>query len=102
MFFRTSEALVASDTDTTQDLYERASGVTSLISTGTTGDSGSAVIFDAISPDGSAVLFDTAEQLVASDTDTWRDVYRRAGGTTTLVSVGAGTATRCLPELQAT
>ena len=90
VFFRTSEALVASDTDTTQDLYERASGVTSLISTGTTGAGGSAVIFDAISPDGSAVLFDTAEQLVASDTDTWRDVYRRAGGTTTLVSVGAG------------
>ena len=88
VFFRTSESLVAADTDTAQDLYERASGVTTLMSTGSAGGNGSAVIFDAISPDGSAVLFDTYDQLTASDTDTSRDVYRRSGGTTTLVSVG--------------
>ena len=88
VFFRTSESLVASDTDTGQDLYERAGGVTTLISTGPSGPGPSAVIFDAISTDGSAALFDTYDQLVAADTDNSRDVYKRSGGTTTLVTVG--------------
>ncbi len=87
LFFRTSESLVAADSDTAQDIYERAGGVTTLMSGGT-GSSASVVIFDAISPDGSSVLFDTYDQLVAADTDTSRDVYRRSGATTTLESVG--------------
>jgi hypothetical protein len=62
VFFRTAEPLVAADTDTTHDLYERANGVTTLTSTGPAGGSGSAVIFDAISPDWTSVLFDTAER----------------------------------------
>ena len=88
VFFRTQEGLVAADTDNAHDIYERAGGTTTLVSTGPAGGNGSAAIFGAISPDGTAVLFDTYDQLVAGDTDTSRDVYRRAGGTTTLVSVG--------------
>ena len=90
VFFRTTESLVAADTDTAQDIYERSGGVTSLVSTGPAGNGSSAVIFDAISADGSVVFFDSADQLVAGDTDTWTDVYKRAGGTTTLMSPGGG------------
>jgi hypothetical protein len=91
VFFRTSEKLVASDTDTTQDLYERAGGTTTLLSTGPSGGNGVfQVIFNAISADGSRVLFSTGESLVGADADGgWTDVYQRAGGTTTLISTGA-------------
>ena len=40
------------------------------------------------SADGSRVFFHTAEQLVAADTDAGQDIYQRAGGVTTLVSIG--------------
>ena len=90
VFFRTSEQLVSGDTDTTQDLYERFNGTTTLMSTGPAGGNGAfQVIFSGISQDGSKVFFDTAESLVSGDTDGWRDVYQRSGGTTTLVSTGA-------------
>jgi len=96
VFFRTSEQLVSADTDTTQDLYERFNGVTTLVSTGPAGGNGAfQVIFDAISPDGARAFFDTAESLVAADTDSSRDVYQRSGGTTTLISPGGGN-----PELE--
>lgn len=91
VFFRTSEQLVSSDTDTTQDLYERFNGTTTLLSTGPAGGNGTfQVIFNAISQDGSRVLFSTAESLVGADADGgWTDVYQRSGGTTTLISTGA-------------
>ena len=89
VFFRTSEQLVSGDTDTTQDVYERFNGTTTLMSTGPAGGNGAfQVIFSGISQDGSKVFFDTAESLVSGDTDGWRDVYQRSGGTTTLVSTG--------------
>ena len=91
VFFRTSEQLVASDTDAAQDVYERFNGTTTLVSTGPSGGNGAfQVIFGGISSDGSKVFFDTGESLVAGDTDgNWRDVYQRSGGTTTLVSTGS-------------
>jgi hypothetical protein len=91
VFFRTSEPLVASDTDTTQDLYERAGGTTTLLSTGPAGGNGAfQVIFNGISADGTRALFTTAESLVAADADPdSSDVYMRSGGTTTLISTGA-------------
>ena len=89
VFIRTSEKLVASDTDNAQDIYERSNGTTTLISTGPSGGNGSLnVVFDRITWDGSQVFFDTYESLVGGDTDASRDVYRRAGGTTTHMSVG--------------
>jgi hypothetical protein len=90
VFIRTAEKLDASDTDNAQDIYERSNGSTTLVSTGPDGGNGSFnVIFDRITADGSKVFFDTGEALDAGDGDGSRDVYRRSGGTTTQISVGA-------------
>jgi hypothetical protein len=89
VFFRTAEPLVSDDTDTALDLYERAGGQTALLSTGPDGGNGEFdVSFVDDSADGARVLFQTAESLVSGDTDTTDDVYERAGGQTTLVSIG--------------
>ena len=44
--------------------------------------------FGGTSSDGSAVFFNTDEQLVSADTDASLDVYKRSGGTTTWISRG--------------
>jgi hypothetical protein len=89
VFFRTTESLVSGDMDTAQDIYERAGGTTKLVSTGPDGGNGNfTAIFDGVSKDGSRVFFDTSESLVGTDTDNARDVYQRAGGTTTRISTG--------------
>ena len=89
VFFETDEKLVAADTDVNYDIYERAGGTTSLVSTGATGGNGDFTpLFDGTSADGTDVFFSTDEQLVAADTDAVLDVYERSGGTTTLVSTG--------------
>lgn len=89
LFFQTSEALVAEDTDASMDVYERAGGITTLVSTGPSGGNGASnAVFLAASEDGSKLFFRTAERLVAADTDSAHDIYQRAGGTTTLVSIG--------------
>ena len=90
VFFETLERLVAADTDNRNDVYESASGVTSLVSTGTTGGNGGVdAFFYGASADGASVLFGTSERLTAADTDSASDVYERASGATTLVSTGS-------------
>ena len=89
VFFTTTEPLVAGDTDSRGDVYERAGGVTTLLSTGAAGGNGpDDASFRGTSDDGSRVFIETAEPLVASDTDSRIDVYERAGGATTLLSTG--------------
>jgi len=99
VFFSTFESLVSTDTDTRQDIYERAGAQTTLLSTGPGGGNGAisadlpaaTVSTDAsrgVSADGSRVVFVTSESLVSADTDTRVDLYQRAGGQTTLVSTG--------------
>jgi hypothetical protein len=89
VFFQTTERLVSSDTDTTRDIYQRSAGITTLVSTGSSGGNGSFhALFKAISSDGSKVFFETQEALTADDTDTQTDVYQRAAGTTTRISTG--------------
>jgi hypothetical protein len=89
VFFTTEEKLVSSDTDSARDVYERTGSTTKHISTGPNGGNGAPqAFFDAASIDGSRVFFTTAESLVSSDTDTFRDIYQRAGATTTHVSIG--------------
>ena len=98
VFFSTSEALTAGDTDTRRDIYRRAGATTELVSAGPGGGNGA---FDAdfmgASLDGSNAYVRTEESLVATDTDTGcaagqgpqcRDVYEYAGGTTSLVTTG--------------
>ena len=89
VFFTTKEQLVAGDTDSVGDVYERAGGVTTLLSTGPAGGNGAQdASFRGASNDGSRVLIETSEQLVASDNDSAIDVYERSAGTTTLLSTG--------------
>ena len=84
VLFVTSEQLVASDSDSAADVYERSGGATTLVSTGPAGGNGAFdAPFRAASLDGSRVFFETEEALVASDSDTSQDVYERAGGATT-------------------
>ena len=90
-FFETDESLVSGDTDATRDLYERADGQTTLVSTGPDGGNGPVHVqftTPGLSSDGSRVFFETAESLVSADTDDSYDTYERAGGQTTLVSTG--------------
>jgi hypothetical protein len=88
VFFSTEESLVAADTDSTEDVYERSGGSTTLVSTGASGNGATAAFFDGASNDGSRVLFRTRSSLVSADTDASVDVYERSGGTTTLLSTG--------------
>ena len=91
VFFETPEKLTAGDTDANRyDVYERAGGVTTLVSqppTGVTDPDTHGVSFQGASADGSRVFFETQQKLTAGDTDSdLEDVYERAGGVTTLVS----------------
>jgi hypothetical protein len=88
-FIRTAEPLVGEDTDSSLDLYERTSGGTALLSSGPLGGNGAfpANFGDAVGA-GSTVLFQTQERLVADDTDTYLDVYRRDGPSLVRASFG--------------
>jgi hypothetical protein len=89
VFFDTRESLVSSDTDTSYDVYQRAGGVTTLVSVGPAGGNGPNDAFAVwASADGTRVVFKTSESLVSADTDGMPDVYQRAGGQTTLISTG--------------
>lgn len=90
-FFETSESLVSGDTDSSQDVYQRSGGATSLASAGEVGLGNLAVpaSFEWASRTGPQVVaFTTAESLTAEDNDSSQDVYTRSGGLTTLVSSG--------------
>ncbi len=91
VYFETSESLLDTDLDSVDDIYARAGGVTTRVSTGPAGGDGpSAASLRWVSPDGSspAVLFSTDEALTGDDLDSSQDVYQRAGGVTTLRSKG--------------
>ena len=93
---RTAEQLVAADTDTAEDTYDRSGGTTTLVSTGPQAtfcfSSATPAYSYGISPDGNRILFTTSDRLVPEDTDCAQDVYERAGGTTTtLISKGSQT-----------
>jgi hypothetical protein len=72
------------------DVYERSSGTTTLISTGSQNPhSSNDASFSAISLEGGRVFFTTSAALSSNDTDgTAIDVYERIDGATTLTSTG--------------
>jgi Tol biopolymer transport system component len=91
VFFESNEQLSGGDSDTSQDVYDwSGTGPASLVSTGPSGGNGVPnASFAGASGTGSAVYFETSEPLdPTNDTDTARDVYKREGGATTLVSTG--------------
>jgi hypothetical protein len=92
------ERMTPDDLDDRTDLFEvdTRTGDVERVSTGPRGGNddvetiepdvghGALVFF---SPDGSRVMFETQEALVEEDTDQAADVYQRAGGVTTLLSL---------------
>ena len=97
VFFVTSEALTADDTDTQQDIYEHVvGGPTNLISTGPAGGNGAfPADFNMATSDGSHVVFRTKEQLVTADTDTQDDIYDATAGTVDLISTSSTNTFTC-------
>jgi hypothetical protein len=97
-FFRTYEALVSSDTDNAQDLYERTGSTTTLVSTGPNGGNADVPAYidtggfppSNFFPSASLVFFVTAEALVPDDTNATTDVYERSNGQTYLVPAVPG------------
>ena len=94
VFFSTTQKMTADDMDTARaDTYERAGGLTRLVSqpTGVADPNTSGANLKATSDDGSRIFFESSQKLTVDDTDTNRDdVYERAGGVTMLVSQPAG------------
>ena len=91
VFFTTDERLVAADTDSVFDMYERTTGGISLVSVGQINGNGAfPASGGAANADGSRMFFLTAEQLSPADTDSQTDVYERANGSTSWVPGGNG------------
>ena len=94
--FATAERLVAADTDSAVDVYERAGGATTLVSAAPGAGNGpqdACMRFQscaglAVSADGARVAFETADALTPADDDSAVDVYERSGGEVRLVSEG--------------
>ncbi len=91
--FRTADALSDLDEDGTDDLYARSGTGVQLVSIGPDGGNSNAFDapqLDAISADGSRIVFSTDEPLVAADTDViGQDLYVNAAGVTSMVSTSA-------------
>ncbi|MDX6634665.1 MAG: hypothetical protein QOF06_868 [Solirubrobacterales bacterium] len=91
VFFETSESLVSADADSSQDVYQRSGGATSLVTAGEAGKGNLAVpaSFEWVSRSvPQVVVFTTDEELTSADADSSQDVYMRSSGVTTLLSVG--------------
>jgi hypothetical protein len=90
VFFTTAESLLPEDEDEANDVYEWSGGTLQLVTSaqcvGTCGAS-----FDAVSADGSTVVFSTAERLSGEDTDESVDIYVEAVGSSTPILVSRGT-----------
>jgi hypothetical protein len=91
VFFTSAEGLLGGDTDGANDVYEWAGGGLELV-TDASCASACGVSFDAVSADSGAVVFTTAAQLVAADTDSRDDIYRQPVGSGEPVLVSRGEA----------
>ncbi len=82
----TDEALVAGDSDGSDDVYDVGGNSPVLVSVGVGGEGAGAL---AISGDGARIFFTTTASIDAADTDSGAiDVYERSGGATTLRTPG--------------
>jgi Tol biopolymer transport system component len=104
VFFETEDQLIAGDTDTKRDVYERSfdagvgAYVTREVSLGPTGGNDAyPAQFEGASADGERIFFSTEERMVQGDTDRALDIYVRdlETGTTTLVTSGSSA---CAPN----
>jgi hypothetical protein len=92
----TEEQLTVEDTDAVQDVYERAGGVTTLISAGGAGTP-SPASFVGASTDGARIFFVSSQSFLAEDTDLSQDVYRYSASGTERVSSGQINGNKELP-----
>jgi hypothetical protein len=93
VLFAWLEPLVAADTDSSIDIYERAGGITTMESVGSGGQNGSAhAFFAGASEDASRVFFTSTDQLNPGDGDSAADVHERVFGTTALFASGPAPA----------
>ena len=90
VYFSTSDALVTADEDAERDIYLREGGALTLVTLGPTGGNGPFFTFQTrMTPDGSHLVFETRESLVAADVDTADDYYLWSpGGQPVLVTGG--------------
>jgi hypothetical protein len=102
VLFHTIEPLVAEDTDSAFDIYERADGITTLITPAPIDGivPNSQMTYQGASDDGSRVFFGTPQRLVPEDVDGGGfDLYEVSAGTVSLVSTGpVGAADTRLPR----
>jgi Tol biopolymer transport system component len=89
VFFQTTEPLLA-DSDEANDVYEYSGGAVQLLTPNGCTGGGCGAGFDAITPDGSMLVFSSEEQLVAADEDSASDLYvvSTSGGSPVLASTG--------------
>jgi hypothetical protein len=107
VFFASDEKLAEADGDEASDIYAREPSAVGP--TLATPGGSSPVTFQGASADGTKVIFESADQLAAGDSDNEADIYERdlSGGTTKLVSA-TGTcpapllAEECAPIYRAT
>lgn len=94
VFFNTDERMTGADTDSFGDAYRRdlAAGQTTLASPRAPGAPANQLpAFNGyLSADGSKLVFLTAQNLIAADTDGLDDLYLRSGGQTSLLIPGNG------------
>ena len=90
VMFTTNDALTSDDSGNSYDTYVRCGTSIRRVSTGPTDSSGDTFSEsgDGLTADGSCALFETDEPLVASDSGTDWDIYKRCGSTTTLMTPG--------------
>lgn len=95
VFFQTTEPLLV-DSDEANDVYEYSGGGIQQVTPNGCSGGGCGASFDAITPDGSTLVFSSEEQLVAADTDSAQDLYvvSTSGGSPVLASTGEAS---CLP-----
>ena len=94
---------MSADTDTFSDIYERAGGQTTLVSTGPGGGNGDmSARFEGTSDDGSHVFMETLESLLSSDTDPAFDVYDMRIAAPSATDCSASPATTCRSAGRAT
>ena len=89
VYFTTSDRLVGSDTDDSDDVYQRHAGVTTIESVGPAGGNGGQdLVVEGVNSAGTRMYFRTFEPLTLDDTDFAMDSYVREGGETHRVSIG--------------
>ncbi|HEY6759070.1 MAG TPA: hypothetical protein VI318_06245 [Baekduia sp.] len=97
VFFDTTDALVASDTNGKRDVYEWVDGSAHLVSDGVSRHD---AFFGDASADGTDVMFHTRARLVPEDTDDYADAYdaRRGGGFAHVTASKSCTTSDCRPS----